>query len=953
MASRTLNVQITGDSRDMERATRRASGELDKLAKQTSVTARVTSKGFSGMSLAAHGLAAGIGGVTLGAGFLVKQFEESNKVAKQTAAVLKSTGGAAHVTAKQVSDLATQISRKTGIDDEAIQSGENLLLTFTNIHNEAGRGNKIFSRATQTLTDMSVALGQDTKTSAIQLGKALNDPVRGITALQRVGVSFTQGQRDQIKALVDSGHAMQAQKVILRELNKEFGGSAAAQATPFDKLKVSAGNLAETLGGYLAPTLGKAAGWLNKFLNQMQDGTGAGGKFAAAVSTAVSVVKTTVGRIPGYWRDMTAAVRGFIHRNEDTIDALRQAVQNVATAVRWWINHVIIPVVKDLVPAFEGMVSGALEILGGLVKFVANVFSGRWGKAWDGVKDIVKGAFKLIGSEIKGFVSVALTLAKAIGGTIGKGILAGLGNLGHLILGKVKDALGFVAHALTNPAGTLGGLVQSIGKKAGIGDGVGVAIRNAMPPMPPPGSGGALMGAHSNLAPFANLAAGIGLHTSSGFRPGARTLNGAISYHALGDAIDEAGPTGAMFRYASTLYHTAGSRLRELISPWPQFNIKDGRPYNYPPNIEAQHSGSNAHVHVAYTGDGIGRRGDGLGEFTATAYGPPWGGIQGGGVTATGVNLKNAPHMYGIAVDPRVLKLGRNYFVWPNPFGYRGAFRAFDTGGAIKGNRIDFYDWRGRGAQNGWGRRSVMVSTSAAPSSGSHSSSSAGGGPALSGGGSVTGFGNTAAGIGSTLQGGTNEALIGPGQPGGYDQQLATAGVHEANARAHDNLKGLIKALQEELRIKVRRLRKIRKLLKGHIRKATRVALLQEEATLIGDIADLKSNLKEYSADEGGGATTITRADELTAGVDPNAGTGGTTGGDTGGGGMDTGPDVGQQLIDAVKALNATQAQLLAIAKTQGPQITAALLAMISGGIGGKVGLGVQTPGYSGGGVRY
>jgi hypothetical protein len=86
-----------------------------------------------------------------------------------------------------VGDLATAVSKKAGIDDEAIQSGENLLLTFTNVGNEVGKGNDIFSQATQTMTDMSVALGTDMKSSAIQLGKALNDPVQGISALQRIG----------------------------------------------------------------------------------------------------------------------------------------------------------------------------------------------------------------------------------------------------------------------------------------------------------------------------------------------------------------------------------------------------------------------------------------------------------------------------------------------------------------------------------------------------------------------------------------------------------------------------------------------------------------------------------------------------------------------------------------------------------------------------------------------
>jgi 3D (Asp-Asp-Asp) domain-containing protein len=78
---------------------------------------------------------------------------------------------------------------------------------------------------------------------------------------------------------------------------------------------------------------------------------------------------------------------------------------------------------------------------------------------------------------------------------------------------------------------------------------------------------------------------------------------------------------------------------------------------------------------------------------------------------ATGVNLHGSPHIYGVAVDPRVIRLGSKLKITPNPFNYDGPFTAFDTGGAIKGNRIDFYDWRGRAAQNGWGHRNVSVST--------------------------------------------------------------------------------------------------------------------------------------------------------------------------------------------------------------------------------------------------
>jgi hypothetical protein len=177
---------------------------------------------------------------------------------------LKSTSHAAKVSAKDVESLATAISNKTGIDDEAIQSGENLLLTFTNIRNEVGKGNDIFSQATMTITDMSVALGQDMKTSAIQVGKALNDPIKGMSALRRVGVSFTEDQEKQVKALVKSGKTMEAQKIILAELNKEFGGSAVAAATWGDKAKVAADNIKEAFGKKMLPALEKVSKWFTE-----------------------------------------------------------------------------------------------------------------------------------------------------------------------------------------------------------------------------------------------------------------------------------------------------------------------------------------------------------------------------------------------------------------------------------------------------------------------------------------------------------------------------------------------------------------------------------------------------------------------------------------------------------------------------------------------------------------
>lgn len=95
-------------------------------------------------------------------------------------------------------------------------------------------------------------------------------------------------------------------------------------------------------------------------------------------------------------------------------------------------------------------------------------------------------------------------------------------------------------------------------------------------------------------------------------------------------------------------------------------------------------------------------------RLVSTAYGAPWGGIQGTGVTATGIDLRKHPKQYVVAVDPSVIPLGTKLRIKDNPFGDPNiVFTAADTGGAIKGKRLDFYDWRGRKAQMAWGTRPI------------------------------------------------------------------------------------------------------------------------------------------------------------------------------------------------------------------------------------------------------
>ena len=179
-------------------------------------------------------------------GDCISKASEQEQVMAKLDAVLRSTGGAAGITKDEVIKLASGLQGVTTYGDETIISAQNLLLTFTKI------GKDVFPDATEIVLDMSAALGQDLKSSAIQVGKALQDPILGATALRRVGVNLSQAQADLIKTMVEAGDTMGAQKLILTELKSEFGGTAREIRDTFagslEGLKNTFGDFQEQIG---------------------------------------------------------------------------------------------------------------------------------------------------------------------------------------------------------------------------------------------------------------------------------------------------------------------------------------------------------------------------------------------------------------------------------------------------------------------------------------------------------------------------------------------------------------------------------------------------------------------------------------------------------------------------------------------------------------------------------
>lgn len=407
--------------------------------------------------------AAALGGIELFKG-MIESAREGAMVDRITEAHLKSTGEAAGVTAKQVTDLGMAISNKTGIDHLAIQSGENLLLTFTGVKNAAGKGNDIFNQATQAITDMTAGMNNGTvtndgmKASAVQLGKALNDPIKGITSLTRVGVAFTEDQKKQIKALVDSGDKMGAQKIILKELKTEFGGTAAASADSLSKLKNQFHNIGEQIGATFLPIIEKVAGFLgttlipviSKFFDNVAHGDGAFASFRNGVSGVIDFIRGSV--LPlfqrlGAWFMTTGwpAIKRFASAFwQDLQPALHQIADSFNTQLR--------PALESAIGKFREAwptIKRVLTILGEVAGFIlAKV-----------IPVLIRFYAMYLANVIRVLSSVVLAVIKVIGVVID--IVGALGKAGAAFGRFVKTAAGVPGRVLS----ALGDMARTLYQK--------------------------------------------------------------------------------------------------------------------------------------------------------------------------------------------------------------------------------------------------------------------------------------------------------------------------------------------------------------------------------------------------------------------------------------------------------------------------------------------------------
>ena len=388
------------------KAVDQASGTLGHVSGQID---GMQSKGSKLGGMLKGGLAIGAGAAVAGIGALgavlvssVKEASAAEDIQAQLNAVLKSTGGIAGVTADAINEHALALSEVTRFEDDAIVSADNILLTFTNI------GKNTFPKATEAALDLATAFDMDLNSAAMMVGKALNDPEKGLTALGKAGVTFTEVQKDMIKEMIKVGDTAGAQDLILGELNKQIGGSAEAAgktaAGQMEIFKNALGNVKEEIGGALLPILTDMA---VKFGPGLIEGAK---KFADWV---VSDLIPALQKI-GVWLETNipkaiAVLKQAWIAEQPTIEIMKDVFQKIGDALGKVWSWMQINVPKAIATLKQAWLDAQPTIE--IIKGIFNDIGTALGKVWDWLATkipeavtTVQGVFETLGGAIQGVI---------------------------------------------------------------------------------------------------------------------------------------------------------------------------------------------------------------------------------------------------------------------------------------------------------------------------------------------------------------------------------------------------------------------------------------------------------------------------------------------------------------------------------------------------------------------
>ena len=253
--------------------------------------------------------------------------------------------------------LAEATAMQTGMDNLSIKATQAKLLTFANLAKTAGKVGGAFDRANKAALDMAAAGFGSAEGNAVQLGKALENPIKGIAALAKSGVTFTDQEKEKIKTLVESNKMLEAQDMVLKAIEKQIGGTAEATANDTNKMKEGCKQFQQQLGLALLPVLQAVTPILLKMASWAKDNPGifiAIGAAIATIAVAITAVNIAMALNPfSLILIGVAALGAALVIAYKKFEPFRNVVDNVFGAIKFWINNVTIPSIKTMLTVFK------------------------------------------------------------------------------------------------------------------------------------------------------------------------------------------------------------------------------------------------------------------------------------------------------------------------------------------------------------------------------------------------------------------------------------------------------------------------------------------------------------------------------------------------------------------------------------------------------------------------
>lgn len=346
----------------------------------------------------------------------VEQMHKLHDAEAQVEAGLESTHHAAGLVMKDLDESARGLEERFKYSRAEIMDMQAQLLTFPAITKDA------FAGTEQAVLDMASRLHQAPNQLAIMLGKAMQDPEKGMNALRRIGVNFTKEQIEAAKQMVATGQIAKVQTGILKELSVEFGGSAAAAAAAdplfrynkiMESIKLEVGDAAISLLHDLTPALEftgnviksgiglvrEFAGWMRENKHTIQDVA-----TVLAVATGAYYAYNLISERAVIWSGIKQT---YFAVEAVVLNGLGAAVDFVNAAFIaspiGWIVAGLAAVTAGVLYAwrhfegFRGVLFGVWEVIKGLGHYVVDVFV----KQWMGLGEIIHGALTLNWGEVK------------------------------------------------------------------------------------------------------------------------------------------------------------------------------------------------------------------------------------------------------------------------------------------------------------------------------------------------------------------------------------------------------------------------------------------------------------------------------------------------------------------------------------------------------------------------